>query len=214
MSESLLVCELFRSIQGESTYAGTVCSFVRLAGCNLECHYCDTSYARSGGILMTIASIVEKICGFGTGLIEITGGEPLLQQGTSALIRDFLERKKTVLMETNGSLDIGVVPNGCIRIVDVKCPSSGMQHSFLERNIAELKRDDEVKFVIGSREDFDFSLAFIGKHSLEKRAILLMSPVTGMLPSSDLAQWILDSNVPVRLQLQLHKILWGDRRGV
>ena len=211
MSEQL---ELFRSIQGESTRAGMPCSFVRLSGCNLECSYCDTAYAREGGILIPIASIVERVGRFGTGIVEITGGEPLLQQETATLARELGARHEKVLVETNGSLDIGGLPAGCVRIVDVKCPSSGMHHSFLERNIAVLKRDDEVKFVIGSREDFDFALAFIDRHALQNRAILLFSPVTGTLPPSDLAQWILDSNAPVRLQLQLHKILWGDRRGV
>ena len=214
MNDSLLVCELFKSIQGESTHAGRICSFVRLAGCNLECSYCDSGYARSGGILMRIDDIAQKLHEFSTGLVEITGGEPLLQQGTPALVRNLSARHETVLVETNGSLDISVLPKKCIRIVDVKCPSSGMAHSFLERNIASLRPDDEVKFVIGSREDFDFACAFIVRHALREKAVLLFSPVSGALPPADLAQWIIDCDAPVRLQLQLHKILWGNRRGV
>lgn len=214
MNDSLLVCELFRSIQGESTHAGKICTFVRLSGCNLDCSYCDTSYARTGGILMPITSIVEKIRDLKTGLVEITGGEPLLQQGTAVLVRELCALHATVLVETNGSLAIDVLPPECIRIVDVKCPSSGMSHSFLDRNIASFRPSDEVKFVIGSREDFDFAIAFIGRHALQDRVTLLFSPVGGLLPPSELAQWILDSSAPVRLQLQLHKILWGDRRGV
>ncbi len=214
MNDSLLVCELFRSIQGESTHAGKICTFIRLSGCNLECSYCDTSYARTGGILMPIATIVEKVRSLKSGLVEITGGEPLLQQGTAALARELCALHETVLVETNGSLAVDVLPRECIKVVDVKCPSSGMSHSFLERNVASLRQHDEVKFVIGSREDFDFAMAFIGRHTLQDRAMLLFSPVNGSLPPSELAQWILDSSAPVRLQLQLHKILWGDRRGV
>lgn len=163
---------------------------------------------------MPIPAIIEKVEDFSTGLVEITGGEPLLQQGTAALIRKLIAQHETVLVETNGSLDISILPKECIRIVDVKCPSSGMAHSFLERNIASLRPHDEVKFVIGSREDFDFALAFIGRHVLQKKAELLFSPVSGSVPPEELARWILESNAPVRLQLQLHKILWGDRRGV
>jgi 7-carboxy-7-deazaguanine synthase len=214
MNDSLLICEVFKSIQGESTFAGRLCSFIRLSGCNLECSYCDTAYARSGGRLMSFEAIFKKIDLYTTELVEITGGEPLLQQGVAAFARELVKRRKTVLLETNGSLDIGVLPQECIRIVDVKCPSSGMQHSFLERNIAHLHQKDEVKFVLGSRGDFEWALSFIDRHSLDKKCTLLFSPVTGALPPADLAEWIIDTNAPVRLQLQLHKILWGDRKGV
>ena len=215
MSEPLVVNELFRSIQGESTFAGRICSFVRLAGCNLDCSWCDTSYAaRPEGTLMSIEAIVAAVKEFAAPVVEITGGEPLLQPGTAPLARALGTCFKTVLVQTNGSRDVGVLPSECIRIVDVKCPSSGMEHSFLESNLALLTPLDEVKFVIGSRGDFDFAVAFIERHALQDRVLPLFSPVAGTVPPADLAQWILDSNAPVRLQVQLHKILWGDRRGV
>jgi 7-carboxy-7-deazaguanine synthase len=214
MNESLLICELFKSIQGESTFSGAVCVFLRLAGCNLNCTFCDTSYARDGGTVMTFSAIHEKIERYGSSLVEITGGEPLLQQGTAVFVSQLLAGKKTVLVETNGSLDIGVLPAGCIRIVDVKCPSSGMSHTFLERNITHLQLNDEVKFVIGSKEDFTWARSFIEKHSLDKKCTILFSPVVNKVPPADIARWIIDDDVPVRLQLQLHKLIWGDVRGV
>jgi 7-carboxy-7-deazaguanine synthase len=214
MNETLLVCELFKSIQGESTHAGRLCTFVRLSGCNLFCSWCDTSYARYGGKLMHFDDLLDRIAGFACNLVEITGGEPLLQQGTAEFARRLLERGVTVLVETNGSLDIGRLPAGCIRIVDVKCPSSGESHSFLERNISLLRPADEVKFVLATREDFDWALAFVKKHSLNGLVTVLFSPVTGRVAPRELAQWIIDADAPVRLQLQLHKILWGERRGV
>ena len=179
MSDSLLVCELFKSIQGESTHAGRICVFVRLSGCNLFCSYCDTSYARYGGKIMTFEALLERIEAFSCDFVEITGGEPLLQQGTVAFVHQLLVLGKTVLIETNGSLDIGVLPDGCIRIVDVKCPSSGEEHSFLERNISRLRRSDELKFVLGTKEDFDWALAFIEYHDLPENQTVLFSPVTG-----------------------------------
>ncbi|MBN1575279.1 MAG: radical SAM protein [Chitinispirillaceae bacterium] len=214
MNESLLICELFKSIQGESTHAGRVCVFVRLSGCNLFCSYCDTSYARYGGKVMSFKALLEQIEAFSCDFVEITGGEPLLQQGTAGFARQLLALGKTVLVETNGSLDIGVLPDECIRIVDVKSPSSGEEHSFLERNISRLHRSDEIKFVLGTKEDFDWALAFIERHNLPDKVTVLFSPVAGKVSPADLAQWILDANAPVRLQLQLHKIIWGDRRGV
>jgi 7-carboxy-7-deazaguanine synthase len=214
MNNSLLICELFKSIQGESTHAGRLCVFVRLSGCNLFCSYCDTSYARYGGRVVSFSALFEQIENYSCDLVEITGGEPLLQQGTVEFTRQLLALGKTVLVETNGSLDIGVLPAGCIRIVDVKCPSSGEEHSFLERNISHLCRSDEVKFVLGSKEDFNWALAFVERHALHGKSSVLFSPVTGKVSPAALAQWIIDANAPVRLQLQLHKIIWGERRGV
>ena len=214
MNDSLLVCELFKSIQGESSHAGRLCTFIRLSGCNLFCSYCDTSYARYGGQLMTFKTLLDEVDGFSCDLVEITGGEPLLQQGTPAFVRELLIRGKTVLVETNGSLDIGRLPDGCVRIVDVKCPSSGEAHSFLERNIALLHFGDEVKFVIASKDDFDWATAFISRYPALRGLTVLFSPVTGKLTPADLAQWIIDGNAPVRMQLQLHKIIWGGKRGV
>jgi 7-carboxy-7-deazaguanine synthase len=214
MSDSLLICEVFKSIQGESSFAGRLCTFVRLSGCNLFCSYCDTSYARYGGKIMTFEALFELIDSLSCNLVEITGGEPLLQQGTALFARKLLGCGKTVLVETNGSLDIGILPEGCIRIVDVKCPSSGEEHSFLQRNISLLRATDEIKFVIGTREDFDWAIAFINQHSPLKGCTVLFSPVTGKVAPVELAKWIIDANAPVRLQLQLHKIIWGEKRGV
>lgn len=214
MNETLLVCEIFKSIQGESTHAGRLCAFVRLSGCNLFCSWCDSSFARYGGKVMSFKEILEKIGEFSCDLVAITGGEPLLQKGTADLARRLLDRGKTVLVETNGSLDIGALPSGCIRIVDVKCPSSGEERSFLERNLAHLHHGDEVKFVLGTREDFDWALAFVERHGLSGRLTVLFSPVSGKIPPAKLAQWIIETNAPVRLQLQLHKIIWGEKRGV
>lgn len=214
MSDALLICELFKSIQGESTHAGRICAFVRLSGCNLSCSYCDSSYARSGGKMMSFSLLEETIAGMSCDLVEITGGEPLMQKGTARFAKRLLSSGKSVLVETNGSFDIGVLPSGCIRIVDVKCPSSGMSHSFLERNIARFRRKDEVKFVIGTREDFEWAVSFVGVHALAEKVTVLFSPVTGSMPPADLAEWIIEENLPVRLQLQLHKVIWGNRRGV
>jgi 7-carboxy-7-deazaguanine synthase len=214
MNDLLYICELFKSIQGESTHAGSICAFVRLAGCNLSCSYCDTKYAAAGGRAMTIDSIVAAVNKYDCSLVEITGGEPLMQNATPLLADQLLAGGKTVLIETNGSFDIGVLPQGCIRIIDVKCPGSAMGGSFLMQNIEHLTKRDEMKFVLGSYEDFDWALTFIKDHRLHEKATLLFSPVTGTIVPADCAQWILDTNAPVRLQLQLHKMLWGDKRGV
>jgi 7-carboxy-7-deazaguanine synthase len=214
MSNVLQICELFKSIQGESTFAGRICTFVRLAECNLHCSYCDTGYARTDGTPMTFAELFERINDLGCSLVEITGGEPLLQRNTAAFAEGLLSRGNTVLVETNGSLDIGMLPDRCVRIVDVKCPSSGEGGSFLERNITLLRPTDELKFVIGSREDFDWATAFLAAQTLPVGLPVHFSPVAGSLPAPELARWIVESNAPARLQLQLHKIIWGDRRGV
>ncbi len=214
MSESLRICEIFKSIQGESTRVGIPCSFVRLTGCNLRCSYCDTRYAREEGSFIGIPAIMERVAHHRCDLVEITGGEPLLQKGTASLVGELLANKKTVLVETNGSLDIGALPDGAVRIVDVKCPSSGMSHSFNKCNIERLQDHDEVKFVLGSRDDFEWALEFTSRHALHTRCPVLFSPVAGKMVPADLAQWIIERDAPVRLQLQLHRIIWGDQRGV
>lgn len=214
MSEILRCCEIFKSIQGESTFAGCICSFVRLAGCNLACTYCDTRYAHNDHTELSADAVVAMVQQHATHLVELTGGEPLLQQAAAVLARQLLALGKTVLVETNGSIDIGILPTGCIRIVDVKCPSSGMCGSFDEHNLSQLTSSDEIKFVIGSHDDFAWALEFINRHQLQNRTKMLFSPVTGVLQAVQLAQWILDASAPVRLQLQLHKLLWGNKRGV
>ena len=161
----LNVCEIFKSIQGESTFSGSVCSFVRLTGCNLRCSYCDTTYAFTGGNEFTIEEIIQSVLKHQTRLVQITGGEPLIQKNTPELCKRFLELGYTVLVETNGSCDIGVIPPDCHRIVDVKCPDSGMGDSFLKSNLAMLTRKDELKYVISGKSDFDWALEHISENT-------------------------------------------------
>jgi 7-carboxy-7-deazaguanine synthase len=209
------VIEIFKSIQGESTRAGEVCSFVRLAGCNLDCSWCDTRYARSGGVPMTVDDIVRKITLLDCKLVEITGGEPLIHSETVNLCSMLIDNGFTVMAETNGSLDIGVLPTGVIRIVDVKCPQSGMRDSFLISNIQNLTGKDECKFVIAGADDFEWALSFVLSHNLDRICKVIFSPVPDNMEIRELAELVIKRNAPVRLGLQLHKIIWGqDARGV
>jgi 7-carboxy-7-deazaguanine synthase len=213
----VLVNEIFYSIQGESSYAGWPCVFVRLAGCNLRCTFCDTQYAYEQGSERSIQDIIEEVVRRSCQLVEITGGEPLIHAESPELIIQLLDLGYTVLLETNGSRDISVVDGRCIKIVDVKCPSSGEADSFDLRNISRLGERDEIKCVIGSREDYEFARGIadmIAKQAPHGNTVIF-SPVFGSLAASDLAQWILDDHLHVRLGLQLHKHIWGpDRRGV
>jgi 7-carboxy-7-deazaguanine synthase len=213
----LLVNEIFFSIQGESSHAGRPCAFIRLAGCNLRCSYCDTRYAYEEGSAQEISDIERQISSFGCHLVEITGGEPLLQTGTPELIRTLLDHGCTVLLETNGSLDIGCIDERCARIVDVKCPSSGESAKNRLENLALVTPNDEVKFVVGDRKDFDYAKGVIATH-LSRRDRLkppLISPVFGRMNPEILARWILEDHLDVRLQIQLHKVIWGaEKRGV
>lgn len=214
---TLKVNEIFYSIQGESTYAGWPCVFVRLTGCNLRCSYCDTVYAYEEGEEQTIPDVLEAVKRFGCSLVEVTGGEPLLQKETPFLIQTLAAQGYRVLLETNGSLDIRNVTNECVKIVDVKCPTSGMAHANNLNNLEHLAAHDEVKFVIANREDFDFAKKVIGRgdsNRLRKNPIHF-APVFGALEPDELTKWILDERLPVHLQLQLHKIIWPSRkRGV
>jgi 7-carboxy-7-deazaguanine synthase len=210
----VIVCEIFKSIQGESTFAGQICTFVRLTGCNLSCTWCDSIYARSEGTLKSIEDILAEVENLGTDLVEITGGEPLLQDETPRLCRLLIDNEYTVLVETNGSLDIGLLPEECVRIVDIKCPGSGHSGSFLMKNLEELTRHDECKFVIGNRGDFTWAMEFVKKYSMQTICPIHFSPVLSQLDPALLAQWIIDEKAPVRLSIQLHKILWGNKKGV
>jgi 7-carboxy-7-deazaguanine synthase len=213
----LQVNEIFFSIQGESSYAGRACAFIRLAGCNLRCSYCDTHYAYEEGCAQEIPDIERQIRSFGCRLVEITGGEPLLQAGTPELILTLLDRRYTVLLETNGSLDIGVVDERCVRIVDVKCPSSGESQKNRLENLAIVTPNDEVKFVIGDRADYEYAKGVISTHlsRRDSQKPPLISPVFGRIDPESLARWILDDHLDVRLQIQLHKVIWGaEKRGV
>ncbi len=212
---TLLVSEIFHSIQGESTWAGMPCTFVRLAGCNLDCRYCDTQYARSGGQSMTIQEILGRLDRWHCNLVEITGGEPLLQDECHDFCRALADRGKTVLLETNGSRDISTVDPRVIRILDVKCPGSGMAHQNHWQNLDIVGPRDEVKFVITNRDDFDWACDLVTGHHLLDRCPVLFSAALPDLSPSVLADWILASGLPLRLQVQLHKILWPhEERGV
>lgn len=212
----LLVNELFYSIQGESTWSGLPCGFVRLSGCNLRCRYCDTQYAYAPGDPIEVASILEQLNQFDCSHITITGGEPLLQKETPILVSRLLRAGFKVSIETNGSQDIGIVDPDCIKVMDLKCPSSGMQaHNRLE-NLKLLGPLDQVKFVIADQEDYQFALTMAGRISDRlQTGNILFSPVHGVLAARDLARWMLEDHVRARLQIQLHKYLWPDKdRGV
>ncbi len=203
------VCETFESIQGESTWAGLLCFFIRLSGCNLRCKYCDTTHAYTSGRDVEIAKLTEEVAASKAAIVEITGGEPLLQPGFRELaiqLRD--STGKPILVETNGSLDISVVPDEVITIMDVKCPGSGQSHAMNLANIKRLRSKDEVKFVLSDRADYDWAKDFVLTHDLTSICgAVLFSPVFGLLKADDLGKWIVKDGLPVRLQMQLHKIV-------
>lgn len=212
----LKICEIFYSLQGESTRTGLPCVFVRLSGCNLSCAWCDTTYAATESVSMTMDQIIEKIDAFGCPLVEITGGEPLIQTQTPDLISNLLKKGFQVLLETNGSQSIASVDPACVRIMDVKCPSSNEAGSFLVDNFTHMTRNDEIKFVVGSRQDYEFALSVIKEHLTgHPKERIHISPVSGAISLPDLAQWILQDHLNARLSLQQHKIIWdADIRGV
>jgi 7-carboxy-7-deazaguanine synthase len=211
----LIVNEIFHSIQGESSHAGFPCVFIRLTYCNLRCMYCDTTYAFHEGRPMSLEGILETVRGFGCNLVEVTGGEPLVQEGALALMSRLCDEGYAVLLETGGSLDISPVDSRVRRIVDFKCPGSGMASKNLWENVRSLTATDEVKFVIGSREDFDWAVQMMREHDIASRCPVLMSPVFGSQQPAHLARWIMESGVDVRMQLQLHKYIWDPAmRGV
>ncbi|MBI5723975.1 MAG: radical SAM protein [Planctomycetes bacterium] len=215
MSDRVKVCEIFKSIQGESTRAGMPCSFVRLAGCNLRCSWCDTSWAWEGGEELPIEDILGRLGELRCGLVEVTGGEPLFQKGTPELLRRLCHVGYQTLLETNGSLDVGGVDPRVIKIVDFKCPSSGQQEACRWDNVRYLSPDDEVKFVLADRADYDYAVKAVAVYGLQDKCTVIFSPVFGRLGPADLAGWILADNLRVRLGLQLHKIIWpGKDRGI
>ncbi len=215
MSRMLRVNEIFHSIQGESTRAGEPCVFVRLTGCNLRCVWCDTAYAFHEGTEMSLAAILEQVAAHGCRMVEVTGGEPLLQDEVIPLLKELVARGHEVLLETGGSLPIEHVPPGVRRILDIKCPASGESARNRWENLDHLRDGDELKFVLANRGDYDWAAALIDERGLAGRCPLLFSPVHGDLPPADLAGWVLEDRLPVRVQLQLHKLLWpGVVRGV
>ena len=211
---ALKVSEIFLSIQGESSWSGQPCVFIRLTGCNLRCAYCDTRYAYEQGRFMEIPDILEHVRPLRCNLVEVTGGEPLLQEETPPLIGRLLDEGYTVLLETNGSMDISTVDAKCARIVDIKCPSSGMAGQNDLRNLKRLRARDELKFVIGDRRDYEFARDLLTTLPAARLKINF-SPVFGALAPRSLAEWIISDRLPVRLNLQLHKIIWDpEARGV
>ena len=211
MPDTLHVAEIFRSIQGESTWAGLPCVFVRLAGCPLRCRWCDTVWAREGGVLMSIDEIIMQVTALGGDLVEITGGEPLWQEAAPALAKALIDIGLTVLCETSGAFRIDRLPAGTIRIMDVKCPGSGESDRMDWLNLERLDKQDEVKFVIADRADFTWSADIIRRYNLSERCgAIMLSPVTAQLNPRDLARWILEEKLRVRIQLQLHKMIWPD----
>jgi len=211
----LRVNEIFHSIQGESTHAGRPCVFVRLTGCNLRCVWCDTAYAFHDGEPMEVEEVLARVRAYGCGLVEVTGGEPLLQPEAIDLMRALMAGGFEVLLETGGSLPIGNVPAGVKRIVDVKCPGSGESARNLWGNLDVLRPGDELKFVVRDRRDYEWAAGEVRARELHERAPILFSPVHPGLAGSDLAGWVLADRLPVRVQLQMHKILWPDvTRGV
>lgn len=211
----MYVNEIFYSIQGESRWMGFPCAFVRLAGCNLRCTWCDTEYAFGEGSAMSIEEIVAELSRYRCSLVEVTGGEPLLQPACIDLLKTLLERGYRVLLETSGALPIRDVPPSVVKVLDVKCPGSGESERNLFENFRYVQAADDIKFVVKDRADFEFALDVIRSHALDGRCGLIFSPVWGSLPLKQLAGWMLESGIQGRMQVQLHKLIWGpDARGV
>jgi len=212
----LTVNEIFHSIQGESTHVGRPCVFVRLTACDLRCSWCDTPYAFHEGRKMELEEIVRQVRAYDCPVVEITGGEPLLQKDVYPLMQRLLDEGLTVMLETGGHVNIGQVPSGVVRVMDVKCPGSGESHRNDWSNLERLTRTDEAKFVIKDRADYEFARDVVAKHGLVGRVrAVLFSPVHGVLDPKELARWILEDRLEVRLQLQAHKYIWDPAtRGV
>ena len=212
----LTVSEIYLSVQGESTHTGRLCAFVRMAACDLRCRWCDTPYAFTGGRKMSVDDVLDQVRRLACGLVEITGGEPLLQADTIILMERLLEDGFEVLLETGGHVSIDDVPERVTAILDVKCPGSGEAHRMHWPNLDELSAHDEVKFVIQDRADFEYACDVVTRHDLASRtAAVLFSPVHGTLDPAELARWMIERRVPARLQLQAHKYIWSpETRGV
>lgn len=213
MADTLIINEIFYSIQGESTYAGLPCVFVRLTACNLRCRWCDTTYAFTEGSSMSLDEIVAKVESYHCPLVEVTGGEPLLQPAVLPLMTRLCDDGKTVLLETSGALDVASVDPRVIKVMDLKCPSSGECDRNRFENIPYLAPHDEVKFVIADRADYDWAKNILNRYRLP--SAVLFSAAWDKLPARTLAEWILEDGLPVRLQMQWHKHIWGSgARGV
>jgi 7-carboxy-7-deazaguanine synthase len=215
-ADSVMVKEVYLSLQGESSHQGMLCAFVRLTGCHLRCTYCDSEFAFRGGTRRSVSDVVREVVALQTPRVEITGGEPLLQPGVYPLMERLLDAKLTVLLETSGAIDVREVPDAVHAIVDMKTPSSKESDRNDLRNFDSMDARDELKFVIGSREDYEWSRALMKAHRLAERPFsILFSTVFDKLHPRELAQWIIDDRLPVRFQLQQHKYVWDpNARGV
>ena len=208
--DTLVVHEIYASIQGESSFAGLPCTFVRLTGCNLRCTYCDTPQAFYHGTRLRRAEVLERALSHGTPLVELTGGEPLLQPGAIPLLAELCDAGRTVLLETSGERDISAVDPLVHRIVDLKAPSSGESHRNRWSNLDLLTERDEIKFVLGTRQDYEWAREVIRARELARRCrAILLSTVFGSLDAKDVVAWMLEDKLPARFQLQMHKYIWG-----
>ncbi len=214
-ADALLVHEIYASIQGESSWAGLPCVFVRTTACNLRCRWCDTPHAFVEGAPKSIAEVLAVVEGFGIPLVELTGGEPLLQPGSLTLMQALCDRGYTVLLETSGSLDISKVDQRVVRIVDLKAPGSGEADANLWTNVEQLRSRDEVKVVLADRADYLWAKEALQRWQLPSRCAVLLAPVFGKLKADELARWIVEDRLAVRMQIQLHKHVWHPQaRGV
>lgn len=213
MSARLKLTEIFLSIQGEANSVGWPTVFVRLTGCPLRCQYCDTAYAFHGGEWWSLPAVLERVASFDTRHVCVTGGEPLAQKGCAELLKSLCDAGYSVSLETSGALDIGNVDSRVTRVVDVKTPGSNEATRNRLENLELLRADEQIKFVVCSREDFDWSRDLVRSRSLDQRCTVLFSPSHGQVEPRELAQWILEERLPVRLQVQLHKYLWGNEPG-
>lgn len=211
--ERVKITEIFHSLQGEAQFAGVPTVFVRLTGCPLRCHYCDTAYAFHGGEWWTIPAILERVASFQTHDVCVTGGEPLAQRACVALLEALCDQGHRVSLETSGAMPVTALDARVIRVVDVKTPGSGEESRNLYEQLQALAPQDQIKFVITDRADYEWSRAKLQELKLNERCGVLFSPSFGQLPARELAEWVLADRLPVRFQIQLHKILWGEERG-
>jgi 7-carboxy-7-deazaguanine synthase len=212
-SDRLRITEIFLSLQGESRSVGWPTVFVRLTGCPLRCRYCDTAYAFHGGQWMACGAVLERVAGFGVRYVTVTGGEPLAQRGCSTLLGELCDAGYAVSLETSGALDIAGVDPRVVTVMDLKTPGSGEVERNLDSNLECLRPQDQVKFVLCDRRDYDWARDRLAEHRLSERCEVLFSPCHGELAPAELAEWILADRLPVRMQIQLHKYLWGDEPG-
>ncbi len=210
---SLRITEIFHSLQGETTRVGLPTVFIRLTGCPLRCRWCDTPYSFQGGEAMDLTHVLARVAAFNTPTVCVTGGEPLSQKNALPLLSALCDAGYSVSLETSGALDISEVDPRVVRIVDIKAPGSGESERNRWENLAHLTPHDEVKFVLADRADYDWACAVFHEHALPQRCTVLLSPVQGELDPTQLADWILQDRMPVRMQLQLHKLLWGNVAG-